>query len=155
MHGTPECKAIICGMVSPVLRYFMSFCFPAFPWERLFHHIHQLSGQGINGSFKHRGKLTKGTVISPWLFSAHPSVRPSLSLEFGRIGMSNQLICITVMRGRPVSRPPQSTSLLHLPPSSIAGPQVAWPVQMSMRCKIPGKVSPRNPWGPCWLHCHS
>ena len=76
------------------------------------------AGLGINGSFKHQRELTKGTVSSLWLLGA--SMKPSLSLEFGRIGMvCQQLIYIAVMRGRLVSRPPRSSPLHHLPPSSI------------------------------------
>lgn len=125
VHGTPACKAhdsLSCPQVTYKLlssSFSLGKAFPPYPSA--------FAGLGINGSFKHQRELTKGTVSSLWLLGA--SMKPSLSLEFGRIGMvCQQLIYIAVMRGRLVSRPPRSSPLHHLPPSSITSTQATWSV---------------------------
>ena len=141
MQGSRVWHSLSCPQVTYKLlssSFSLGKAFPPYPSA--------FAGLGINGSFKHQRELTKGTVRSLWLLSS--SMKPSLSLEFGRIGMvCQQLIYTAVMRGRLVSRPPRSSPLHHLPPSSITSPHVTWSVRRSVRCKLPEKVSPRNPWG--------
>lgn len=148
MHRTLACGPTQCGTLSLVPGHFRRFCLSSsFSLGKVFLLVLvQRAEQGTNGSIKHRGVLTKGMVISPWLLSTHPPLCEVFSvtgIQKDCDSLNQQLICTTVMR--PVSRPPQTSPLCCLLPSSVTGPLVTWPVWM----KLPGTKSPRNPWGPC------